>query len=169
MTLRSAEMGWLNGQAAELGPLAARWFERMRACGPDVRDVMHDGCPTACVEDAAFAYVGVYNAHVNVGFFRGADLHDPRGLLEGTGKRMRHVRIRPGADLDSMALAALIDGAGSGSPGARMSWPGECRGRTGYPGRLPRRCPEVNWHGPAGRPLSARARLPQSRADAPRP
>jgi hypothetical protein len=99
---------WLKSQHPELGEIAASWFERMRACGPDVREVMHDGCPTACVEDVAFAYLGVYKAHVNVGFFRGADLHDPRGLLEGTGKRMRHVKIRPGADLNSAALAALI-------------------------------------------------------------
>jgi hypothetical protein len=102
---------WLSIQAPELRPLATRWFERMRGCAPDVREVMHDGCPTACVDDAAFAYVGVYRAHVDVGFFRGAELYDPKGLLEGTGKRMRHVKIRPGAALDSMALAALIDAA----------------------------------------------------------
>jgi hypothetical protein len=99
---------WLGSRPPELGPLAAGWFERMRECAPDVREVMHDGCPTACVDDAAFGYVGVYTAHVNIGFFRGADLHDPRRLLEGTGRRMRHVKVRPGADLDTAALAALI-------------------------------------------------------------
>ena len=99
---------WFRNQAPGLGALAATWFARMRDCGGDVREVMHDGCPTACVEDAAFGYVGVYRAHVNVGFFRGADLDDPGRLLEGTGKRMRHVKIRPGVDLDSSALAALI-------------------------------------------------------------
>jgi hypothetical protein len=79
---------WLRSRAPELGALAGAWFQRMRQCGRDVREVMHDGCPTACVDDAAFGYVGVYRAHVNVGFFRGAELADPRGLLEGTGKRM---------------------------------------------------------------------------------
>ena len=102
---------WLEERVPELGAIARTWFQKMRECGPDVREVMHDGCPTACVEDAAFAYVGVFRAHVNVGFFRGADLHDPSSLLEGTGKRMRHVKIRPGVDLDSAALAALISGA----------------------------------------------------------
>ncbi|MEI9965905.1 MAG: DUF1801 domain-containing protein [Caulobacteraceae bacterium] len=53
---------------------------------------MHDGHPTACVGDAAFAYVDAFRAHVNVGFFHGAALDDPAGLLEGTGKRMRHVK-----------------------------------------------------------------------------
>src|SRR5262245_59892574 len=99
---------WLRRQAPELGALAGAWFQRMRECGRDVREVMHDGCPTACAGDAAFGYVGVFKAHVNDGFFRGAELADPRGLLEGTGKRMRHVKIRPEVDLDSAALATLI-------------------------------------------------------------
>ena len=76
-------------------------------CG-DVREVMHDGYPTACVVDAAFAYVGVFKAHVNVGFFRGAELPDPKRLLEGTGKFMRHVKLAPGRKIDHEALSQLI-------------------------------------------------------------
>ncbi|HEU0074327.1 MAG TPA: DUF1801 domain-containing protein [Dehalococcoidia bacterium] len=102
---------WLGSQAADLGAIVREWFERIRACGDDVRELMHDGYPTACVEDAAFAYAGVFRAHVNVGFFLGAELDDPTGLLEGTGKRMRHVKCRPGADVDAAALRALIDAA----------------------------------------------------------
>ena len=109
---RDATVGaWLEKQPRELGSIARQWFEHMRKCGSDVREVMHDGCPTACVEDAAFGYVAVFRAHANVGFFRGAELPDPRRLLQGTGKRMRHVKIRPGLDLDSAALEALIDAA----------------------------------------------------------
>jgi hypothetical protein len=99
---------WLTNQAPGLGAIARTWFNRLRECGRDVREVMHDGCPTACVGDAAFGYVGVFRSHVNVGFFHGAELDDPGGLLEGKGKRMRHVKIRPGRDLDSCALATLI-------------------------------------------------------------
>ena len=107
----SAVERWLNEQPAEFAALARTWFQRMRDCGRDVREVMHDGCPTACVEGAAFAYVNVFRAHANVGFFHGADLPDPSDLLEGTGKRMRHVKVRPGLELDAAALAALIDTA----------------------------------------------------------
>ncbi len=99
---------WLREQRPELAAIARRWFAQMRECGREVRELMHDGCPTACVGDAAFAYVGVYRAHANVGFFHGAGLEDPRGLLEGTGKDMRHVKIRPGVEVDSAGLAALI-------------------------------------------------------------
>lgn len=99
---------WLTKQKPELAAIARRWFGQMRECGRDVRELMHDGCPTACVGDAAFAYVGAYRAHANVGFFHGAELEDPRGLLEGTGKHMRHVKIRPGVEADAAGLAALI-------------------------------------------------------------
>ena len=81
----------------------------MRECGDDVRELMHDGCPVACVGDAPFGYVNVFKAHVNVGFYLGAALEDPTGLLVGTGKRMRHVKVKPGADLNFAALNALID------------------------------------------------------------
>jgi len=102
---------WLNEQAPELGNLAQKWFDRMRECGDDVRELMHDGCPVACVADAPFGYVNVFKAHVNVGFFFGAKLKDPLRLLHGTGKRMRHVELKPGVDVDLMALDALIDAA----------------------------------------------------------
>jgi hypothetical protein len=102
---------WFSDQAPELGAIAHEWFERMRRCGDDVVELMHDGCPTACVGDAAFGYVNAFKSHVNVGFFQGAALPDPGGLLEGTGKRMRHVKIRPGADLDVAAMDALIEAA----------------------------------------------------------
>jgi hypothetical protein len=83
----------------------------MRQCGADVRELMHDGCPVACVEDAPFGYVNAFKAHVNVGFFQGAALDDPAGLLEGTGKRMRHVKLKPGCERDLAALGDLIDAA----------------------------------------------------------
>ena len=72
---------------------------------------MHDGHPTACVADAAFAYVNAFKAHVNVGFFRGAEIADPDGLLEGTGKFIRHVKLRPQGDVDVKALMKLIETA----------------------------------------------------------
>ena len=91
--------------------MAREWFELMRDCGPDVRELLHDGRPTACKEDAAFAYVAAFKAHAAVGFFHGADLADPAGLLEGDGKRMRHVKLRPAEPIDADALAELIGAA----------------------------------------------------------
>ena len=99
---------WLNSKPDELRSIARHWFAQMRECGDDVRELMHDGCPVACVNDAAFGYVNTFTSHVNVGFFNGAALRDPTRLLEGTGKRMRHVKLKPGVDVDSSSLSALI-------------------------------------------------------------
>ena len=94
--------------SGQSGVIAQGWFELMRACGDDVRELSHHGHPTACVSDAAFGYVNVFKAHMNVGFFRGAEIADPAGILEGTGKFMRHVKLRPEQDLDAAALIRLI-------------------------------------------------------------
>jgi len=102
---------WLGGCEGELAALAREWFSRIRGVGDDVLVLIHDGCPVACVNDLPFAYVNAFKAHINVGFFQGADLPDPLKLLEGTGKRMRHVKLRPSADQHDEALAALIAAA----------------------------------------------------------
>ena len=106
--------GWMQERPGPLGAIARQWFEVMRSCGDDVRELLHDGHPTACVGDAAFAYVNVFTNHVNVGFFLGPELQDPQHLLEGAGKFMRHVKLRPGQAVDSTALKALVEAAYSG-------------------------------------------------------
>ena len=102
---------WFAHSGEEMRRFALPWFERMRGCGPDVRELLHDGHPTACVDDAAFCYVDAFAAHVNVGFFQGASLEDPAHLLEGSGKRMRHVKLRWAQAVNEAALGALIEAA----------------------------------------------------------
>src|SRR4051794_4586414 len=102
---------WMKSQAGELGFIAYQWFQIMRQCGDEVRELLHDGCPTACLGDVPFAYVNVFNSHVNVGFFQGASLRDPARLLQGNGKRMRHVKLPPGKPADAASLTTLIQSA----------------------------------------------------------
>jgi hypothetical protein len=102
---------WLNERPPELRPMVQKWFTQMRQCGDDVRELIHDGCPVACVQDAPFGYVNAFTSHVNVGFFYGATLDDPLGLLEGKGKRMRHAKLKPIPAFDATALRDLIEAA----------------------------------------------------------
>jgi hypothetical protein len=104
---------WMREHSGELGAIAHRWFEVMRKCGDEVREVFHDGCPVACLGDAPFGYVNVFRSHVNVGFFHGAALPDPAHLLQGDGKRMRHVKLMPGTAANVTALNKLIGTAWS--------------------------------------------------------
>jgi hypothetical protein len=100
---------WMNEHPGELGALARQWFEVMRRCGDEVRELLHDGCPVACLGDAPFGYVNAFRSHVNVGFFQGAALPDPEHLLEGSGRFMRHVKLRPGNATNAAALTRLIE------------------------------------------------------------
>lgn len=102
---------WMKDHAGELGAIAHQWFEVMRKCGDEVRELLHDGCPVACLGDAPFSYVNVFTSHVNVGFFHGAALPDPSNLLQGNGKFMRHVKLRPGTPTPEAALVSLIEAA----------------------------------------------------------
>jgi hypothetical protein len=102
---------WMKHRVGELGAIARHRFEALRGARDDVRELLHDGHPTACVRDAAFAYVNVFTAHVNVGFFHGAELLDPTGLLVGTGRFMRHVKLRPEIQVDAAALQKLLEDA----------------------------------------------------------
>jgi hypothetical protein len=102
---------WLKMHDGELGAIAREWFEAMRKCGDEVRELLHDGCPVACLGDAPFGYVNVFTSHVNVGFFQGAALPDPARLLQGNGKFMRHVKLKPGTVTNAPALSKLIDSA----------------------------------------------------------
>ena len=100
---------WMREHEGELGAIAREWFEVMRQCGDEVRELLHDGCPVACLGDAPFGYVNVFTSHVNVGFFQGAGLRDPARLLQGSGKLMRHVKLKPEAAMDAAALRRLIE------------------------------------------------------------
>ena len=107
----SAIDAWMKKHTGELGSIAQHWFELMRKSGDEVRELLHDGCPVACLGDAPFGYVNVFTAHVNVGFFHGAALPDPAHLLGGSGKHMRHVKLRPEKTTDSTALRNLVEAA----------------------------------------------------------
>src|SRR6516162_6017636 len=100
---------WMKEHAGELAAIAHQWFEVMRKCGDEVRELLHDGCPVACLGDAPFGYVNLFTSHVSVGFFHGAALPDPARLLQGAGKCMRHVKLRPGTATNTAALSRLID------------------------------------------------------------
>src|ERR1700735_189906 len=102
---------WMRDHEGELGAIGHAWLETMRKCGDEVWELLHDGCPVACLGDAPFGYVNVFTSHVNVGFFHGAALPDPPRLWQGPGRRMRHVKRRPGAATDAASLSRLIESA----------------------------------------------------------
>lgn len=102
---------WFDTLTEPLGPLARSWFHILRDCGPDVGEQLHDGHPTACVGEWAFASISAFRQHANLNFYFGAVLDDPAGLLRGRGRYMRHVRLLPDTLMDRVPLIALIQSA----------------------------------------------------------
>ncbi len=79
---------------------------------PDVVEVPRNGDGAVCFGlgerkmSEAYCYLAAHAAWVNLGFLHADEMDDPAGLLEGTGKRLRHVKVRPADDL--APLEALV-------------------------------------------------------------
>lgn len=58
-----------------------------------------------------YAYLMPYAGWINLGFYKGAELPDPQGLMEGTGAKMRHVKVRALAEAEQPAIKALLKAA----------------------------------------------------------
>jgi hypothetical protein len=56
-----------------------------------------------------FSYIAPQKKHVNLGFYYGAELPDPEGMLEGTGKLLRHIKIRSREDLQKPAVRTMLE------------------------------------------------------------
>jgi len=99
---------YVGSVRGELGALVARLVALVRSNVPGHDELRVHGAPQFCVRGEPFCYVVGYAKHVNLGFCDGASLPDPEGLLEGTGKAMRHVKIRPGAEFPGKTLSRMV-------------------------------------------------------------
>ncbi len=119
-------------QDATFDDLLARLDERIGAIAREARALVERLLPEARSEFRAghnsltysftgryadvFVYLAPFKNHVNLGFFQGAALDDPHGLLEGTGKQLRHVKLRSVADVHREGIEALIAAAARNAP-----------------------------------------------------
>lgn len=104
----------VSGSSSEVEKIARRLRELILDVYPDVvevpwpkqRIVGYGVGPKKMSEH--FCYIGVHRNHVNLGFYYGAELSDPAGLLEGTGKKLRHIKIRDDEAIDQPAHRRLV-------------------------------------------------------------
>jgi hypothetical protein len=59
-------------------------------------------------DNGPFCFIKAHKNHVNIGFWRGVQLKDPKGLLEGSGEKMRHIKISEKGDIDSEAITDFV-------------------------------------------------------------
>jgi hypothetical protein len=104
----------LAGRSPEIADLARRTLELARSLFPDAVTAVDDeniGLGRGTGYKGLVFVVAPHRSHVTLGLSGGASLPDPAGLLEGTGKVHRHVKIRDAADLDRPELRALMQAA----------------------------------------------------------
>lgn len=79
---------------------------------PDLREVIKWGSPVY-ERNKLVIWIKAQKKHITFGFFRGSELAsaDSKGLLEGTGKSMRHLKIRSAADVGGDSVRNLVDAA----------------------------------------------------------
>lgn len=98
----------IGAQPVRLRPLQRQLRRLVRLAAPELEERILWGHPTYVRAQEKVVYFAVAGDHVNLGFFRATELHDPAGRLEGTGKGTRHVKLRRAADLDAPYLGRLV-------------------------------------------------------------
>jgi hypothetical protein len=114
----------------------------VRQAAPECAESIKWGQPVFD-HNGPFAHMKAFKSHVNFGFWRGAELANPKGILKGTGSRMRHVELRSLADIDAPALQSMVRASGPGGlramapsrPGGSLAGrrPGPCGPRCSLP------------------------------------
>lgn len=102
---------WLASVPEAERDLAEAVLGFVRAALDDARETVKWNQPCFVVAGQNCLYVSAQSGYVNLGFYEGAALEDPTGLLEGTGKAMRHVKIHDAAAIEAPELAALVEAA----------------------------------------------------------
>jgi hypothetical protein len=119
--IKDERLGTADQIRALLSPAVLPVFDHVRALVSQIDDRSTE---TASLKEKAlyytlgrgkmtdgYAYIMAHKDYVNLGFFHGVDLPDPHGKLEGTGKKLRHVKLRTLADAEAPYTRGLIESA----------------------------------------------------------
>ena len=102
---------WLDSVEESEQTLAASVIAFIRESLDDADETVKWNNPCFVVAGSNCLYVSAQDGYVNLGFYEGTSLDDPAGLLEGTGKKMRHVKVHSSDELDNPALTDLVRAA----------------------------------------------------------
>ncbi|ASN03527.1 DUF1801 domain-containing protein [Virgibacillus necropolis] len=101
---------FIDNLSAPIKEIAIRLREIVFETSPDIQEKIKWGMPSY-IENGMVCYIQTAKNHVNFGFYFGAILTDRDSLLEGTGKKMRHIKIKKIEDIQQDQYAALIQEA----------------------------------------------------------
>ena len=101
---------WLENLPAEKKPIIERLRRLIEAVAPEAHETIYHDALWFGPPDSGYPilYITVFKAHVNLGFFYGGFVPDPERLLVGSGKRMRHIKIRSVQECENPAITRLL-------------------------------------------------------------
>jgi len=99
---------YLAGQRPRTRVIVGALRDFVKRVAPDLSEAVKWGNGCWVGQKGPVAYVYAATGYVQFGFFRGSSLKDPRGLLAGEGKYVRHIKVRDASDIDERAFAALL-------------------------------------------------------------
>jgi hypothetical protein len=119
--IKDERLGKAEDVRAQLSPPVLTIFDRLRSIMAEVDDAstetaspkeksLYFGLGRGKMTDG-YAYIMGHGSYVNLGFFHGVDLPDPDKQLEGTGKKLRHIKIRTLAEANALSTRAFIEDA----------------------------------------------------------
>lgn len=101
----------LQGKSESLRETVQALRELVKKLVPDATETVNSWNIPTFEYNGPLCYYSVASKHITFGFLQGAHLEDPTGLLEGTGKNLRHVKLKRVEDVHNKSLAALIKSA----------------------------------------------------------
>jgi len=103
--------GWFSTAPENQRPMLDALRALILSAAPDILEEIKWSRPCYSTPRGMFCYLHRTKNHVTIGFQRGAALKDPKSLLEGTGKDMRHIKIAKAEEIDRQAILQLIQQA----------------------------------------------------------
>lgn len=101
---------YVESAESDIRPILDSLLALVRETLPDAEESVKWGRPVFTLERDV-CYVAKARAHDSLGFYEGAEIDDPRGLLQGSGKKLRHVKVEVGAPVPEDELRKLLEGA----------------------------------------------------------
>jgi hypothetical protein len=99
----------LDTHTPEIQSLVHALREVIRAAAPELTEEVKPGWGNLVYKlNGVVCAISPYSNHVNVNFYKGTSLSDPAGVLDGTGRELRHVKYRTESDIQSGVLSQLV-------------------------------------------------------------
>jgi hypothetical protein len=101
---------WLEKLPAEKKPIVKALRRIIASVAPEAHEIIYQDALWYGPPDSGYPilYITVFKAHSNLGFFYGGFVPDPERLLVGSGKRMRHIKIRSLQETENPAITSLL-------------------------------------------------------------